>query len=283
MKKACILVMMVWLSGTLAAQNHYDLEEIPYGKNSKAGEYERVNDIRVYYEVYGSGSPLVLLHGNGGSIAGHANIILQLSKKFKVIAIDSRCHGKSGCSDELTYEMMASDVNALLDKLAIDSAFVYGHSDGGIVGLILAYTYPAKVKRLVTSGANITPDTTALEPELVAMMKNYKRIPDNMMRKHVRLMVEHPNIDFAKLGMISAPVMIVSGDRDAVLLEHSIKIFKAIPNSNFCVLPATTHFVLSEKGTMMLALLKDFFTKKFTKPSTVDWAREATKQLGLGN
>lgn len=250
-----------------------------YGKNTQTGKFANVNGIKLYYEIYGAGSPLLLLHGNGGSIAGRTNLIPELAKKYKVIAVDSRCHGKSGCSKELNYELMASDVNLLLNHLEIDSAYVWGHSDGGIIGLIMGYKYPDKVKKLVASGANIQPDNTALEPYIVEMMKNYKAIPDTLIQKHIRLMVEHPNIDFSELGRITAPVMIMTGDRDAVLLEHSVKIFKSIPNSNLCVLPATTHFIADEKPNLMLYWLKEFLDKPFSKPSTVDWAKQVAAKL----
>jgi len=256
-------------------------QKIPYGNNPKNGKYARVNGINLYYEIYGNGAPLVLLHGNGGSIGGRANMIAPLSEKYQIIAIDSRCHGKSGCSKELNYEMMAADVNALLDQLKIDSAFIYGHSDGGIVGLIMGYTYPVKVKRLVVSGANTVPDATALEPELVELVKNYKALPDTLMQKHVRLMAEHPHIADFQLAQIKAPVMVVSGDRDAVQLEHSIRIFRAIPNSNLCVLPASSHFVPDEKPNLLIYWLNEFYLKKFSKPSTVEWARQVAKQIGL--
>ncbi|GHN03263.1 esterase [Cytophagales bacterium WSM2-2] len=275
MKHLFVLVVICGLISHGVAQN------IPYGNNSKVGKYAEVNGIQLYYEIYGSGPALVLLHGNGGSIAGRASMMPKLSEKYTVIAIDSRCHGKSGCSKELNYEMMASDVNGLLNQLKIDSAYVYGHSDGGIIGLIMAYTYPAKIKRLVTTGANVTPDKGALEPVLVDLMKGYPVLPDTLMRKHMKLMVEHPNIDFKKLSSIKAPVMIVSGDRDAVLLEHSIKIFRAIPKSNLCVLPASSHFVPDEKPSLLIFYLNEFFFKNFTKPSTVEWAEGVAKQMGL--
>jgi pimeloyl-ACP methyl ester carboxylesterase len=274
MKRQLFVFALLLLTGTCLAQT-------PYGNNPKAGQYARVNGIQLYYEVYGSGAPLVLLHGNGGSIGGRANMIPKLSENYKVIAIDSRCHGKSGCSKELNYELMAADVNALLNELKVDSAYIYGHSDGGIVALIMGYTYPKKVKRMVVSGANVMPDATALEPELVEMMKNYKVLPDTLMQKHIRLMVEHPHISDQQLASIQAPVMIVSGDRDAVLLEHSVKIFRAIPNSNLCVLPASSHFVPDEKPNLLIYWLNEFFLKNFTKPSTVEWARQVAKQMGL--
>lgn len=256
-------------------------QQVPYGNNPQAGRYATVNGVTIYYEEYGSGPALVLLHGNGGSIGGRAAMIPRLSEKYHVIAVDSRCHGKSGCSRELNYELMASDVNALLDLLRVDSAFIYGHSDGGIIGLIMGFTYPTKVKRLVVTGANTVPDATALEPVLVDMMKRYDVLPDTLMRKHIKLMVEHPHITDEQLHQIKAPVMIVSGDRDAVRLEHSIRIFRAIPNANLCVLPASSHFVPDEKPNLLIYLLNEFFFKPFTKPSTVDWAIQTGKQLGL--
>lgn len=267
------------IAGVLVAGVCMCLAQGTYGNNTQVGKFANVNGIQLYYEVYGSGEPLLLLHGNGGSIAGRGNLIPNLAKKYKVIAVDSRCHGKSGCSKELNYEMMASDISLLLDQLHIESAYIWGHSDGGIIGLIMGYKYPKKVKKLIASGANIQPDDSALEPFIVGMMKNYKYLPDTLMQKHVRLMVEHPNIDFSQLGGITAPVMIMTGDRDAVMLEHSIKIFKAIPNSNLCVLPATTHFIADEKPNLMMYWLTEFLDKPFSKPSTVDWAKRMAAQL----
>ncbi len=124
--------------------------QVPYGNNPAAGKYALVNGIQLYYEVYGEGSPLLLLHGNGGSIASRSTQISAYEKKYKVIAVDSRCHGKSGCSiGELTYEQMAADINALLEQLHIDSLYIWGHSDGAIIGLIMGYKYPKKVKNLL--------------------------------------------------------------------------------------------------------------------------------------
>ena len=275
MKRLILIAVGIVIAGLCISM----AQGVAYGKNSQSGKFANVNGIQLYYEVYGEGQPLLLLHGNGGSIAGRANLIPELAKKYRVIAVDNRCHGKSGCSKELNYELMASDINGLLNQLKIDSAYIWGHSDGGIIGLIMGYQYPVKVKKLVATGANVQPDNTALEFFIVEMMKNYKAIPDTLMQKHIRLMVEHPNLAFTDLGKITAPVMVMAGDRDAVLLEHSVKIFKAIPNSNLCIVPATTHFISDEKPSLMLYWLKEFFDKPFSKPSTVEWAKKAAAQL----
>ncbi len=113
-------------------------KNIDYGNNPAAGKYAEVNGIKLYYEVYGKGMPLLMLHGNGGSIKAFENQIPFFSAYFKVIAVDSRLQGKSGGSpDTISYDLMADDFCKLLDYLRIDSAFVLGWSDGGINGLIM--------------------------------------------------------------------------------------------------------------------------------------------------
>lgn len=266
----CVFFMV--LSFQLYAQT-------PFGQNPETGKKARVNGIDLYYEVYGQGEPLVILHGNGGFSGSRKNIMPELIKKYKVIAVDHRCHGQSGCSEELNYRLMASDINALLNHLKIDSAYVYGHSDGGILGLIMGFEYPDKVKKLVASGANARHDSTALQPYIVEMMKYYEEVPDPMMQKHFKLMVEHPDIAMSELGRISAPVLIISGDRDAVRLSHSVEIFKSIPNANLSIWPGSTHFVGEENPKKLLKMMTDFFDKSFKKPSTVDWAKGVAKQL----
>lgn len=253
--------------------------QTPFGRNPEAGKKVKLNGIEIYYEVYGEGEPLVILHGNGGYSGSRANIMPQLIENYKVITIDHRCHGQSGCSEELNYRLMASDINTLLEHLKIEAAYVYGHSDGGILGLIMGFQYPDKVKKLVVSGANAKHDSTALQPYIVEMMKHYKEVQDPMMQKHLKLMVEHPDIAMNELEGIAAPVLIISGDRDAVRLNHSVEIFTHIPNANLSIWPGSTHFVGEENPSQLLKMMTDFFEKPFKKPSTVEWAKEVAKQI----
>lgn len=267
------LLMAFLVSGK--AQN-----TIPYGNNPAAGKYFSSNGVKIYYEIYGQGQPLLLLHGNGGSIASRAKMIDMLSKKYKVIAVDSRCHGKSGCmAGDLDYDMMANDVYLLLNDIQVDSAYIWGHSDGAIIGLIMAYKYPAKVKKLLASGANIVPDSTALQPELVEMMKMYPRIPDTLEQKRVRLMVFHPNIRWEQLARIKAPVLVMAGDRDAIRNEHTLHIFEAIPNAQLCIVPGATHFFYDEQPGLFNYYFTNFFEKTFTMPSTVEIMRKVASQM----
>jgi len=246
---------------------------IKYGDNQEAGNYQTVNGIKLYYEVYGSGKPLILLHGNGGSIRSQGKRIEYFKKHFQVIAIDSRAHGKSidSTTKSLTYMQMASDVNALLETLKIDSAYVWGQSDGGILGLLLAIHYPGKVAKLATFGANIFPGKSAVFDEIDQMVMDTLKTTKNFTIKRLySLLAYQPDITEKDLKKIKCPVLIMSGDRDAIRLEHSIKIFYAIKNSNFFVMPGATHFGSYEKTDLFNLVLSDFFRQPFSKISSVE-------------
>jgi pimeloyl-ACP methyl ester carboxylesterase len=110
----------------------------------------------MYYETYGQGEPLLIIHGNGGSTKDFVNQVPFFKNYYHLILADSRSQGKStDPGDSLTYEMMADDLNALLDSLHLDSCYVIGWSDGGIDGLLLAMRHPDKVKKLAITGANL--------------------------------------------------------------------------------------------------------------------------------
>lgn len=233
-----------------------------FGNNPAAGNYFSSNGVKIYYEIYGEGKPLILLHGNGGSIKSRANLIGEFAKKYKVIALDSRCHGKSGCpSQYLTYEQMAEDVNGLLHSLNIDSAYIWGHSDGAIIGLLLAIHHPEKVKKFLASGANLRPDSTAVDPALFPLLKVLEKrvINDSILSKQFRLLVEQPNIPVTDLEKIKSSVLVMAGDRDAIRNRHTLEIFEHIPNALLCILPGTTHFVYHDRKKWFLEILYDFF------------------------
>ena len=141
-----------------------------YGSNPAAGHTAEVNGIRLYYERYGDGEPLVMLHGNGGSIEALRFQIGFFRTRRMVIAIDSRGHGGSEMGrGRLTFEQMSDDVAALLQQLHCGPADILGWSDGGIVALLVARRHPEVVRRLAISGANLSPE--ALKPDDLAGMK----------------------------------------------------------------------------------------------------------------
>src|SRR5215475_2786004 len=239
---------------------------INYGDNKEAGGYKQVNGIKMYYEIYGSGKPLVLLHGSGGSIRNARPKIDYFKQYFKVIAIDSRAHGKSidSTTKNLTYEQMAYDIKVLLDSLNIDSAYVSGQSDGGILGLLLAINYPKKISKLATYGANLFPGKKAIFDEIDNLITDTLKVTQNFnTRRLYSLLAYQPHITDKDLKKIKCPVLIMSGDRDAIRLEHSIEIFYNIPNSNFFVMPGATHFGTVEKPELFNMVLLDFLNHPF--------------------
>jgi pimeloyl-ACP methyl ester carboxylesterase len=248
------------------------------GNNSLVGKKVFINGINMYYEIYGEGEPLLLLNGNGGSIRSRADVIPELSKTYKVIAIDSRYHGKTDHGDkELNYRLMATDIALFLDTLNIGKVNVWGLSDGGIMALLLAIEHPEKVNRIIVGGANYNPE--GLEPELFQFVQMYKQIKNKQIQAQIKLMAFHPNITEAELKSIKIPTLIMVGDRDAIKMEHTLKMFRLIENSNLCVLPATTHFVTNEKPSQSIYWVNEFLSKPFKKPTTVEIAQKMAQQL----
>ncbi|MGE5498487.1 MAG: alpha/beta fold hydrolase, partial [Syntrophothermus sp.] len=129
---------------------------IDYGNNKMAGSFLTINGVKLYYEVYGNGAPLVLIHGNGGNIGYMRPQIEFFSKNYKVIIMDCRGRGKSELGkDSLTYIQMTKDIADLLNYLHLDSTYIVGRSDGGIIALLMAIYYPDKVKKAVAFAANL--------------------------------------------------------------------------------------------------------------------------------
>ncbi|MDD5185834.1 MAG: alpha/beta hydrolase [Paludibacter sp.] len=246
---------------TIIAQKN----SINYGDNLQAGHYAPVNGIKLYYESYGEGQPLIMLHGNGGSISAFKNQIPFFEKYYHVIAIDSRLQGKSGGSpDSISYNLMASDFCALLDYLHIDSAFVLGWSDGGIDGLIMAMNCPEKVKRLAISGANILPDSTALPYADILDMKHYVETDKSASKTSLaltRMMIYEPQIPFSELKKIKCSVLVMAGDHDIIRPEHTIKIFQSIPKAELCIFPDSNHGICQQHPDQFNDTVLRFFKK----------------------
>lgn len=270
MKKTCCFLLL-----SLITLNCFSQEKpaIKYGNNPEAGGYKQVNGINMYYEIYGTGKPLVFLHGNGGSIKSAAAKIEYFKKQFKVIAIDSRAHGKSidSTTKDLTYEQMAYDIKVLLDSLNIDSAYFSGQSDGGILGLLIAIKYPNKISKLATFGANLFPGKKAIFDEIDKMVKDTLKSTSNFHTRRLFSLLEYqPNITEKQLRTIRCQVLIMTGDRDVIRLEHSLKIFYNIENSNFFVMPGASHFGSYQKPDLFNMVLMDFLTRPFSKLTTYE-------------
>lgn len=245
-----------------------------YGNNPKAGRYVATRGFRMYYETYGQGKPLLMIHGNGGSIAHFSNQIPYFSKNYKVIVADSRAQGKStDTSDSLSYEMMADDLNALLDTLRLDSCLVIGWSDGGNNGLLLAMRHPEKVKKLAVTGANLRPDTTAVHPfayhwarSYVDSLKNERNTPKGRNEyKVAHLLSYEPHMTTAELGRITCPALVMGGDHDVILPAHTLLISQSIPNAYLWIFPNSGHSTPVFYKDEFNKTVGDFFARPYRK------------------
>ncbi len=245
----------------------------PYGSNPGIGKYYNIRGIRMYCEIYGEGRPLLLIHGNHGSIKSFAQNIPYFAAKYKVIAVDSRAQGNSkddGAS--LTFEMMADDEAALLDALNIQSAYVIGWSDGGINALLLAMRHPEKVIKLAATGANLRPDASAFAPGVWESDKKYYDTHKSQVWrtekekndwKLFRLDWNQPHISLSELHTIQCPALIICGDHDVISIEHTIQIFQNIPRAALWVVPCSGHATLIGHKDDFDETVDDFFARPF--------------------
>ena len=246
--------------------------------------YADVNGLHLYWERYGDGPPLVLLHGGMLTIElNFATLIPTLAATHTVIGVEMQGHGRTAHTDRpITYHNLASDVVALLDHLGIDRAAVLGHSMGGATALELAVSHPDRVTAIVPISASVRPE--GLHPDLndpstyetSPIMPTAQDFADfsaayQRLSPHPERFQEFLNYlgtidqDFQgwtdeQLAGISSPVLIVQGDQDFTTVEHAGFMLDRIPGSTLAVLPATTHMQVTRRDTILLPILEQFFS-----------------------
>ena len=278
---AAISLALALVAGAIAEP---ETPAAPYGKNPAAGAIVSVNGIRLYYETYGHGQPLLVIHGNAGSIADMAEQIRFFSGHYQVIAADSRGHGRSELGEgRLTYEQMADDLAELLRILNARQAYVLGHSDGGILGLLLAIHHPEYVGKLAVMGANVEPSGAC--DWAVAWVRSHDRFaagriaagdrsaPWQLRRQYLDLLGNQPHIPLQDLAKITAPVLVMAGDKDVIRGEHTLTIFEHIPRAHLCIFPGATHLIPSEDPVLFNSTVERFFSHPFTRPDTKNYFR----------
>lgn len=245
-----------------------------YGRNTATGHYLSTRGIKLYYETYGKGEPLLIIHGNGGSISNFLYQIPYFAKSYKVILADSRAQGKSvDTQDSLSYEMITDDLNALLDSLHLKQCYIIGWSDGGIEGLMMAIRHPDKVKKLAVTGANLWPDTTAVDPFVykyaMDMNTKLKAAPvtpkTKAQLKLLRLLSYEPHITPAQLHQIACPTLVIGGDHDVIRVEHTVLIAQSISNSDLWILPNSGHSTPIFYKDDFNRVVNNFFKKPYRK------------------
>jgi pimeloyl-ACP methyl ester carboxylesterase len=221
--------------------------------------YASVNDIQLYFSVFGEGEPVILLHG--GVASGDwwgSQIDVLVNQGYQAIAIDSRGNGRSTRSTQpYSYQLMAADVLGLMDILSLDRAHIVGWSDGAVIGLEIAVNSPKRLNTLFAFGLNVSPagvkpgfdQTATFLAAAERAQQEYQALsatPDEFeafIAQISQMWQREPNYSDAQLHSITRPVAIVAAEHDeAISLDHAAYISATIPASTWILLRAVSHF-----------------------------------------
>jgi pimeloyl-ACP methyl ester carboxylesterase len=243
--------------------------------------YAPVNDIKMYYAIYGddSGEPLLLLHGGLGNADYFANQIPAfIAAGYRVIAADSRGHGRSSVTDTpISYDLMSSDVLALLDYLKIDSTSLVGWSDGGIIGLDIAIHHPERLRKLIAYGANYIPsgvnpdigNSVVFNAYITQAAADYQRLSptpdrfDAFLANISNMWATEPNFTKDQMKSITVPTLFIDGwQEEAILPQHDFDMSELVPNSELILMPGVGHFAMFLKPDLFNSLVLNFLSQK---------------------
>ena len=276
----------------LTSQRLSDLaEQMPELVEAKlvpvGGQYVKVSDLTVYYEIFGTGEPLVLLHGGTATGRMWEKFVPTFSKHFKVIAPDSRGHGKTNNpSGMLSFRQLAEDTAGLIGVLGLEKPAICGYSDGGQTCLELGMRYPEVAGKLVMVGAHSqlqAADIAALRdmgveaPGVVDVQKFEKAAPDIVSRvrefssghgpeywktfvKEIsKMWLTQLNYTVEDYRKIATPTLILTGDRDPdVSLDDALEMYRLIPKAELAVVPSSDHYFMWSKAELFTGIVVDF-------------------------
>jgi len=257
-------------------------------KDSK-GSYAEVHGLKMYYEIHGTGFPLVLLHGGLSAIGtSFGKVLPGLARERQVIAIEQQAHGHTADIDRpLTYKQMANDTIALLSHIGIERADFFGYSIGAGIAMEIAIERPSMVRKLVVATPISTADgfqpgvlagMEALQPEHLAgspFQEEYERSAPHpqdwprLIAKMKQLNREFVDWSPEAIASIKAPTLLIAGDSDIVRLEHVVELFRllgggvsgdhvGLPNVQLAVLPGTTHVTLVHRADWLVSMITGF-------------------------
>jgi pimeloyl-ACP methyl ester carboxylesterase len=264
------------------------------GQQKPTTGYAPVNGLKMYYEIHGSGEPVVLLHGAFMAITDDWSVwTSEFAKTRKVIAIEMQGHGRTAdINRDITYENLSDDVAGLLDYLKIPSADIVGYSLGGAVAMQCAIRHPEKVRKVVSIStpfrrdgwvkeandalANLTWELfkgTPMEVEYKRLSPTPDKFPDFV--NHIKATAVRPyDLGADKLKATKAPMFFIHGDADGVRLDHIAEMFRLKgggeihgdmqprPASRLAILPNTTHVTLMNRMTTIVSMVNDFLDAK---------------------
>jgi len=253
--------LFVFASGAHAEQQWLTLPPTPSLPQAAQSGYAPVNGIKIWYASFGTkearGEPVILLHGGLANANYWGNQVKALQSRYRVIVMDSRGHGRSSRDDKpYGYDLMASDVLALMDFLKIPKAAIVGWSDGAIIGLDIALNHPERLTKLFAFAANSDPsgvsDITS-SPVFNAFIaraeKEYETLSptpteyQSFLAQVQKMWETQPNWTADDLGRIAVPVWIVDADHDEAIKRENIEFMAAnVPNAGLLLQPEVSHF-----------------------------------------
>src|ERR1700722_5250444 len=242
-------------------------ESPPTATGAQATQWNKaaIHGHKIYYAVRGSGATLDFLHGGGDS--GEHSFVRQLdlfSEHHHIVAPDQVGQGRTPeVPGPLSYTAMMEDTAELLRRLKLRRVDIVGFSDGGILALMLAVRHPDLVRSLVISGVNIAPEGLRQE-DLDELRATQIPKPTTIDEKLAQLWLTSPTeseLNVQLLAKITQPVLIISGDRDAITLEHTLTIFHALPDAELCVLPGTDHATFSRRSEWLNPIINAFIDR----------------------
>lgn len=267
---------------------HRTIEHLPVTNKDAKGRFASVNGLDIYYEIHGTGRPLVLLHGAYMTINSWGAIVPGLAGTRQVIAVELQGHGRTADIERpFSYDQMADDVAALIEHLRIEEADVFGYSMGGGVALQTAIRHPEVVRKLVVASATyksegVYPEVLAgieqVTPELFAgtpWHEEYIKVapsPDafpTLVAKLKELDSQVQDWPAEDLRSIEAPTLLIIADADIVRPEHAVEMFRLVgggvagdlaglPNAQLAVLPGTTHVTLVTRVDWLVSMITAF-------------------------
>jgi len=222
-------------------------------------------DVELYYYEKGSGSPLILLHGNGESHEYFIHQIEYFSRFYRVIAIDTRGHGKSPRGEKpFTIVQFAEDLYEFMLLKDIQRAIILGFSDGGNIALTFALKHMDMVEKLILNGANLTPKGVKRRVQIpieigykIASMFAKKSNKAKKNAEMLGLMVNEPNIKPDELKKLNVPTLVIAGSKDMIKTGHTYLIYKSLPNARLEILEGD-HFIANKKADEFNRVVYDF-------------------------
>ena len=233
--------------------------ELPNKQESNDEGYVQLSEVNMHYVKYGEATQsVILIHGNGGSSNSLKELAEYLANDYSVYCIDSRCQGLSSDPGIISYEAMANDTYEFINLKGLEKPYIIGHSDGGIIGIILSANHPETLRANIACGANSTPK--GLKNSYIRDVKHREK------NKLYTLMLEEPNLTKEFLSKIQTPTYVVAGEFDVIRLSDTVFLHKNIPNSKIAIIKNHHHSTyMSKNGKLAYQLVNPYFKELESK------------------